>query len=253
MWFGFILRYLTPSLPDFLGCLVRGDLSAPFYFMVALVQFILIAPLLRQLAQRCSPILLVPAAMILTLLSSAYCNDILQIFLPGANFPYNDRIFPSYLVYYLAGCCAGQRYHEFLTLLEENKVFLAALTSVSAAVDLFLAWLRCTGRQTIYFSFLTSMLFYLSAIAFCFVISLRLPRLIPRWLAKIDRASFLIYLYHSLALSGMDELLYRLNITKVSACFLLRAAFAFTATPIACVLWQELWAKGTHKLLQQQK
>lgn len=100
--------------------------------------------------------------MILTLLSSAYCNDILQIFLPGASFPYSDRIFPSYLVYYLAGCCAGQRYHEFLTLLEENKVFLTALTAVSAA-------------------------------------------------------------------------------------------FAFTATPIACVLWQELWAKGTHKLLRQQK
>jgi len=244
VWFSLILRYFPPSLPDYLGYLVRGDLSAPFYFTVALAQFILLAPLLRALAENCSAILLIPAALIVTLISTLYFNDVLHVFAPGVNFAYSDRIFTTYLVYYLAGCCAGRRYDDFLDMLEHNKRFLTVMTAGLAVLDVVLCWLSYTGRRSTPFTCLTAVLFQLSAVLFSFLLAVRLPRQMPKWLADIDRAAFLIYLYHSLALSGMDTLLSWLGITKVSAVFVLRASFAYLATPIACISWQRLWAAG---------
>lgn len=250
VWFSVILRYFPFSVTDYLGYLVRGDLSSPFYFAVALAQFILLAPLLRRLAEKYSPALIVPAALVVTQLSVMYFNDVLRLFMPGASFAYSDRIFTTYLVYYLAGCCAGRWYDKFLTMLEENKGMIAAVTIGLAVVDILLCWLSYTGRRSVPFTEITAMLFHLSAVLFSFLIALRLPQKIPGWLARIDQASFLIYLYHSLALSGIDHLLHRLNIIRVSMVFPIRAAFVYTATPLACVLWQRLWAAVKTKFKQ---
>jgi len=244
IWFSLILRYFPPSLPDYLGYLVRGDLSAPFYFTVAMAQFILLAPLLRALAENCSAILLVPTALIVTLVSVMYFTDVLRIFVPGADFAYSDRIFTTYLVYYLAGCCAGRQYDSFLDMLERNRHFITAMTAGLAALDVVLCWLNYTGRRIVPFTCLTAVLFQLSAVLFSFLLAVRLPQQMPKWLAGIDHAAFLIYLYHSLALSGVDVLLSRLGITKVSAVFTLRASFTYLATPIACIFWQRLQAAG---------
>jgi len=249
LWFSVILGYFSPSLPDFLGYVVRGDLCTPFYFTIALAQFILLAPLLRRLARDCSPVLLIPAALIITQTCTLYYNNILQIFLPGAELHFNDRLFTTYLVYYLAGCCAGNRYDDFLDMVRGNKTLLSVMTASFAALDLVLCWLNYTGRRSVSFTFFPATLFYLSAIPFSFLIALRLPRRMPGWLAAVDRASFLIYLYHSLALSAIDGLLHRLGVTRVGALFVLRASFTFLATPIACIIWQRLWAavKQQHK------
>ena len=249
LWFSQILHYFPFSATDYLGYLVRGDLSSPFYFAVALAQFILLAPLLRKIAERYSPILLIPTALVVTLLSVMYCNDIIQIFAPGASFAYGDRIFPTYLVYYLAGCCAGRWYEEFLAMLEHNKGLIAGMTAALTALDIVLCWLSYTGRRSVHFTEITAMLFHLSAILLGFLVALRLPRHIPGWLTKVDRASYLIYLYHSLALSGIDTLLRRLGIVRVSMVFPIRAAFVFTATPLACILWQRLWGRLHQKFV----
>ena len=61
--------YFGFSLPDLIGYAIRGDLSAPFYFVVALAQFVLLVPLFRWLARRWSPVLLIPISLGITLLS----------------------------------------------------------------------------------------------------------------------------------------------------------------------------------------
>ena len=49
------------------------------------------------------PPVLLPLALGITWLSSMYFNAVLQLAVPNAAFPYGDRVFTSYLVYYLAG------------------------------------------------------------------------------------------------------------------------------------------------------
>ena len=101
-------HYFPFSLADFGGYLVRGDLSSHFYFVVTLVQFMVLTPVFLWLARRFDPVVLLPFALGLTWLSSLYLQAILTSAVPGVTFPYGDRVFVSYLIYYLAGCCAGQ-------------------------------------------------------------------------------------------------------------------------------------------------
>ena len=109
-------HYFPFSLADFWGYLVRGDLSSHFYFVVTLVQFMVLTPVFLWLARRFDPVVLLPFALGLTWLSSLYLQAILTSAVPGVTFPYGDRVFVSYLIYYLAGCCAGQSYSKFLAL-----------------------------------------------------------------------------------------------------------------------------------------
>lgn len=53
-------------------------------------------------------------------MSELYCAQFLQLFFPELNFPYGDRVFTTYLFYYLAGCYVGQRYDEFVAALRKT-------------------------------------------------------------------------------------------------------------------------------------
>lgn len=145
--FVFLLRWFPFSWPELARYTVTGSLSAPFYFLIALFQFILLFPLFRWLAQRWSAAVLLPFALGLTWVSSMYFNAVLQLFVPGAAFPYGDRVFTTYLFYYLAGCCIGARYADFLKLLEQNRGLIAALFFFFALADGWTSWMAFSGRR----------------------------------------------------------------------------------------------------------
>lgn len=80
--------------------------------------------------------------------------------------------------------------------------------------------------------------YLLAAIAFCFYIAVRIARPLPRLLARVDRASYLIYLYHALVISAFDLLLARLGANDIGAQFALRLLAVYLGTPTLCSLWQ---------------
>ena len=67
----------------------------------------------------------------------------------------------------------------------------------------------------------------------------------PPLAQKMDRASFLVYLYHSLLITWFNDFIPHLGITKVSLQFLLRVAFIYPVTFLLCILWQ--WGYGRVK------
>ena len=109
-------------------------------------------------------------------------------------FPYGDRVFLSYLVYYLAGCCAGQAYPKFLALLEQNAPLIAVLAVVFAAWDAGASWLGFSGRQSIPYLELVHTLYILSAILLLFVLASRdrtpLSRFGRRWTGPATSSTY---------------------------------------------------------------
>lgn len=237
----FVFRHYFPfSLRDLAGYLVRGNLSAQFYFLIILFQFVLLAPVFRALARRWSPAILLPFALGLTWLSSMYFNSVLQLFVPDASFPYADRVFPNYLVYYLAGCCIGQHYERFRALLKENRPLIAALCACFALADGIISLLAFSGRRSAPYLEIVHTLYILSAILFFYDLALRRTAPIPAPLQKIDRASYLIYLYHCLVIFLFNGAAARLGITRVGVLFLLRLLIVYSVTICGCILWQSL-------------
>lgn len=236
----FVFQHYFPfSLSDLAGHLVRGNLSAQFYFLIMLFQFILLAPLFRTLSRRWSPVVLLPFALGITWLSSMYFNSILQLFAPGASFQYADRMFPNYLVYYLAGCCIGQNYDRFQALLKENRPLIAGLCLVFALADGIISLLAFSGRRSAPYLEIVHTLYILSAILFFYDLALRRTAPLPPLLQKIDRASYLIYLYHCLVIVIFNDIAARLGISRVSVLFLLRILAVYSVTIGCCLLWQK--------------
>ena len=240
-WFSVVLGYLQPSVGDFLGYLVRGDLSSPFYFIVALAQFVLLMPLLRYTVEHVSPALALPLALAVSWMSELYFEQFLQLLDPSVSFAYGDRVFTTYLFYYLAGCYIGQRYEAFVAALRRNRRFIIGAFVLFAAFDLLLSY---RGRVLALWSPLWPMAhvtYLLAGIAFCFLAAAEIRRPLPRVLAQVDKASFLIYLYHALVISVLDKLLERAGVGGVAVPYAIRIAVVFVLVPLGCIAWQRLW------------
>ena len=248
LWFSQYLKYFPLSWKDFWGYLVRGDLSSHFYFVIALAQFVALAPLLRWLTRRFSPAILLPFALGLTWLSAMHLADLLEVFWPGLHFRYGDRVFTTYLFYYLAGCYIGRRYEDFLAALRASRGLIWTLFALFSVGNLALCWLNYTGRRPVPFLEQVHMLYLLSAILACFLVATYLPKSMPRWLRKVDQASYLIYLYHCLVISWFDYQAAQHGGGRVVVLFALRLLVVYTATPLVCILWQSLRAALTARL-----
>lgn len=236
-------HYFPFSLPDFGGYLVRGDLSSHFYFVVTLVQFTVLTPLFLWLTRRFDPVVLLPFALGLTWLSSLYLQAILATAVPGLTFAYGDRVFLSYLVYYLAGCCAGQAYPKFLELLERNAPLIVTLAVLFALWDGVASWLGFSGRRAVPYMELVHTLYILSAILLLFLVVSRDRSPLSRLGAAVDRGSYLIYLYHCLVVVIVNDQMARLGIASQGVQLALRILVVYPVSLGGVLLWQLLAGK----------
>ena len=230
------------SLSALGGFLRRGDLAAQFYFLYPLAQFILLTPLFRHIVERRSPTLLLPAATAVTLLSSMFLPELVRTVVPGAAFARSGMVFTSYLLYYLAGCYAGRYYPAFTKLLRENRVLIYVLAAVFALADAAASYLDAVGLRQVGYLPILHLLYFSFAILCLYDLALgRAGKELPRAAAAVDRAGFLIYLYHVLVILVLDQWMSTAGLSDIGARLALRLALVFPATAGLCVLWQTLW------------
>ncbi len=238
-----LLGYCTFSPAEFLKETALGSLSAQFYFLITLIQFILLAPMFQWLVKRYDPVVLLPLALGITWLSSMYLPSILLLFNPDDWFPYGDRIFTSYLIYFLAGCCAGNAYPTFLALLKKHRALLLASTAIFAAADGIVSVMAFSGRREAPYLELIHTLYALSTIFLLHHWAVLYGKELARrpLLRAIDRASYLIYLYHCIVITLFNEYAPHLVGSRVIVLLPLRILVVYPATIAGCILWQRLW------------
>lgn len=226
-----------------------GTLSAQFYFVIALAQFILLAPLFQALVRCHSPVFAIPTAAVLTMLCYQYLGDLLRLFWPDRPFPYTNRFFLHWLVYFLAGCFAGEHRKQFLALLERERIWLSVCALLSGAADAALTVLDASGRYPFPGIWAVHFLYFFCAIPALYAWAARVrPRERERETAlsalfhQIDRASYLIYLYHTIAISVCTQLAHALGITRTSTMLLFRTVTVYPLAVGGCILWQRSWA-----------
>lgn len=238
----FVFRYYTFTLGGYLKLTGSGLMSSPFYFIVVLAQFILLMPLLRYVAEHVSPIFSLPLALGITWASELYFADFVRIFLPESAFRFGDRMCTTYLFYYLAGCYIGLRYEKFTAALRKNRSFVCAAFVLTTAANLTLTYrARVLALSSPLVSW-ANFLYLPCAIAFCFLVAVCTRRPLPRVLARVDRASFLIFLYHILLLQFADKAFEAAGIVSVGAQYALRLGIVYLGAPLGCVAWQ--WGYG---------
>ncbi len=242
-WLVFVkIGWYEPSSKQFAKLLFDGNLSYHFYFVVIIMQFYLLAPLWRWLAGKLTDptfaVIAVAASLPVSQVTGQYLIDVVRIFYKGGVFPYSDRVFTTYLFWWMIGLALGANYGRIKESLEKNIAASGIFFTLCGVHNVFLTYLNTTGREAVYWLETANMLYIFSAIIFLFTLSCRLSqtRLASLKLTgELDGAAYSVYLWHPMALNAADILL---SYTALSILprLSVRALFGFILTPAACIL-----------------
>ncbi len=238
----------TFSLTELLKYIFNGTLSGQFYFIVVIVQFYALAPLWDKVVKAIDPALVLLFSLLVMITLGQYLPDIIGMLRPGSTFIYNDRVFTTYLFYWIAGCYAGRYYKEFKTIVLSNALFISICYMSVAVVNLTLSYLLFTGNIRINWLENIHYLYCVSAILFFYAVSLRKYESKPigsRLIKVIDNTSYYIYLLHCLIIFMTNDLMARAGIYKISTAYALRIVAVYTVTIGLCALYAKISATKT--------
>lgn len=230
------IGYVRGSLKEFLSYLWIGNLSSPFYYVVIVMQFYLLLPLWVWLVKRVPWYCALGTAVLVTLLSQQF-SPVLQLM--GIDFAYLDRVFPSYLLFWVGGLYVGKSYDPVSASLRKNSRAILFTALPVAIFLLFSYWqfaFQVYALNLNYFKPFSDCLSILLLLTLC--IAIRDAR--PAWagiLRKIHAASFFVYLSHCLFLTMGTLLLNGLGVSRLSALLLLRLLICYTCPFLLFWLW----------------
>ncbi len=232
----FSKRAYPPDLGSALGEILRGDVAAHFYFVPLIMQFFLLAPLWVYLLKRWRGETLCTAAAIVTM-----CAQYIPQFLAehGVYFPFNDTLFPSYLLYWMMGLCIGYDYERFRASLKSHRLALTIIAAVSAGAYVFVMYSQLgRGGENLPYGesvrILSSAALCAAVLALCTGAGGRRGRI----LAAADGISYNVYLSHCLFLFMLEDYLAGCGAAVgVGAEFALRLAAGFVPAVVLGLLW----------------
>ena len=232
LFYGYFLNrgYFGFNAKELLGYVLFGDLVAHFYFVIAIVQFYLLKPLWKLVTEKVSPKIAIPVSAILMILSK-------YIF---ADFVNNDRLFTTYIGYWIMGCYAGKYYDTFLENVKKHKKAYISVFVIVAIIEAVVSY-----RQFVYDGMVCleelHILYSISAILFTLCIALKFGNGIMerKTFGRIDNASYYIYLIHPLIIFLVNENLIKWGITDIGAGFVIRAVVTYFVSIALSVVYME--------------
>lgn len=248
-------EYFPFRVRDLARYMLVGDLAAHFYFIIVIVQFYLLMPLWRAMVKRLDAVVAIPVALLISLIVGQYLPNFVALFAPDYYFPYTDRVFPTYLIWWVAGCYAGSRYDAFCAMLRRQRGVLMGLFAFFALGEAGWGWLHATGRAWLPWLELWHAGYCITAIlaAMSLVLALcdRREAYTPA-AAALDGASWGIYLIHPLVINIVDGVLAMAGITSVGGAYLCRIAAVYMLSIALCIGWNAA-ARWGRTLVQTKK
>lgn len=201
-----LIKWYSFSIKDLLGYIVFGDLASHFYFVVIIMQLYILTPLFKVLFEKCSPWVCSVYALFVSLIFGEHLGQILSTAVSGLELRYNDRLFTTYVFYFVIGAAVGMNYDRVISALERARGLVYTAFFFFAALNLTLSYLASCGRIYISFAYTMHFAYSVSAIAASLTFSRALARKrakIPRIVEMIDRSSYMLYLSHILVIFAL--------------------------------------------------
>lgn len=232
----------NPGVIQLTGYIINGTLVSHFYFVIIIVQLYLLRPVWEVCIARGNPVVL--------LIVSAAVTMILPRLAHG--FLYNDRIFTTYLIYWIGGCLAGAYYENFCDWAKKRLGVLAAVFAAAVVCEGALSFVGMTGRMNVGYLEEMHLIYCVCAILFTYSIALKAGEFAmhSRILREINGASYYIYLIHCLFIYIINDAMARFGGLSVSEKFCIRAVFTYTISVLVCAAYVNL-AKCIKKRLKK--
>lgn len=220
------IGYVRGTGTEFFSYLLVGNLSSQFYYIIIVMQFYFLMPVWIWMIRRIPAYLAIAIGLIIT-----FCMQQVSsiVSLMGGTFLYSDRIFLTYLIFWILGLYVGKYYDPVVSSLRSGHG-----QAVSAVVILFctvLAYLQFSqGSYVLNMNNIKMIADFLSIILVHFV-SLKIvncPECVRQWMQRIYESSFSVYLSHCLFLTLVTNLLQSRGIHRLSVLLPVRFFVCYT-------------------------
>lgn len=227
-------NYFDFSLKDLFGYILKGDLVSHFYFVITIVQFYLLKPVWTFMVNKISPKITIPASIIIMFL----CKYGFSVF------AYNDRVFTTYLTYWVLGCYAGRHYEKVLVHIKKyKKIYISQFVIVALfeASSSYIQFVYGGMRFLEELHFIYSISAILATFSFATIVADRFME--SKALRKMDNASYYIYLIHPLFIFLTDGLLKKWGVIDIAAGFIIRSMTTYILSITISVVYMEIKKK----------
>ena len=215
-----IMGYYALSATFFLRQMLIGTLSSPFYYIVITMQFYLLKPVWLWIMRHIPWYITIPGALIVTF-ASFRLNAILGLF--GTSFTYTDRIFTTYLIFWMIGLYAGRNWDALTeSLVKARAGIIAAVAAILGYALVPYAnyrgfWLFETTDMKIISDCLSIIVLLWICLKLCSA-----AESIKKALRFISASSFSVYLSHCLFLTVAEYFIRHAGLTKISVILVIR-------------------------------
>lgn len=222
-------NYFSFSASELIKYIFTGDLVAHFYFIIIIAQFYLLFPLWNAIIKYCKPLIAIGISFIITMIFNRYLPTIISNVFDGFNFIYNDRIFTTYLLYWVFGIYAGKNYDKFcMSLIKNEKKIIISFLCVGM-IYLIVNYNFIINRNFIEYLDILQTIYNLSAILFSYLICIKLSSKdkIMSAIEYVNRNSYSIYLYHILIIFIINEMLNKFSVLSISKRLIIKLALVY--------------------------
>lgn len=169
-----------------------GSLAPHTYFVPLIMQFFLLYPVWKFMIKKVKPTIAIPVALLISLFAES-CLPII-LYNKNINFIYNDRIFTTYLSYWVIGCYMGANYDRICDFFKKHKLIIPYISAI--AVNLIFTFINYNIK---YISYLNVIHSFYCLITILFLLGLFLKiKDNNKLITAIDKSSYTIYLCHML-------------------------------------------------------
>ena len=235
--------WINADAGEFFRYLLTGDISAQFYFVIIICQMYLLTPVISKILKKTDSFTPVIYSLFISLILGQHLPGIVSLFAPEYYFAYNDRIFTTYLFYFIAGAVVGKNYERVKKLLLSAKISIFIMFGFFALSNLALSYLTSSGRiyigwlETLHFAYSVS-----AVLAFftAFVLLSEKCADTPRFIKMLDSSSYMLYLSHVLVLFIIRRHLDRFMITDIGVRFIITVILMAIYVFVSVTVWEAL-------------
>lgn len=194
------------SMPVLLRYIYDGTLSAHFYFVIAIMQFYLLMPLWIGAVRR------LPAPVIVLSGIIIYCIWVIRF---AGKTEFFDRIFLSYIAFWMAGLAAGKNYDKFTNTIRKKISVIVFAFILLAIIDGSVFYIMKDTLLMAYCFEIIHMLYAFSAILFAIAICMFSDKKPSFLTGAVNGLSYEIYLWHCLVLTYIDRFIDNISLAFI--------------------------------------
>lgn len=222
--------YFSFSVFELLKYILNGTLAAHFYFVIIIMQFYLLLPIILKATDRYSSIIVLSVTFFITAICEQFLPTIIYNFSDGKlNFIYNDRLFSSYLFYYVFGIICAKNYDKFIKVCKNKLVLISCIVT---------GVLFCISYQTPWYN-IAKLLFCTATIPCLIDFSRRISAskmFKTNTFKAVNSATYNIYLSHLLIMQIIDTYLISEISGRLLVSFCIRLPLLVVLSFVLCTL-----------------